>query len=362
LEPSCHADNSTKTSVYDLDERTFGLLKGALRCQFLGKHSANNHMNKTLRISFLILLLAFANTVLAEGKPICPPVAVQPTQEMIQAGMRNARDHGFLWRISKDGHTSYLYGTIHVAKSDWMFPGPSVMQAIRATDTVALELDMLDADIQGRIAVGVAGLRNTTLPDSLVKRLRKQADSVCIPYDALARLSPEMQVVTLTLMMARWEGLDASYGIDSVLAGLGHGAKKNMVSLETPEDQLDLLQMKDAQETLTFVQDSLDELEVGRSRILLKRIAKVWSSADYAAMATYNEWCDCLNTPGEREMMKRMLDDRNPKLAHRIDGIHASGQQVFAAVGSLHMFGPSGLPALMARLGYRVERIDLKTQ
>ena len=73
-------------------------------------------------------------------------------------------DHGFLWRISKDGRTSYLYGTMHVGKFDWAFPGPSLMQALRATDTVALELDMLDADIQNRLVKGMATLHSPAMP------------------------------------------------------------------------------------------------------------------------------------------------------------------------------------------------------
>lgn len=31
-------------------------------------------------------------------------------------------------------------------------------------------------------------------------------------------------------------------------------------------------------------------------------------------------------------------------LAERVDALHAGGKQVFAAVGSLHMFGKSGCP------------------
>jgi uncharacterized protein YbaP (TraB family) len=279
---------------------------------------------------------------------------------MIQDGTRNARDHGFLWRIIKDGHTSYLYGTMHIGKFDWAFPGPSVMQALRATDTVALEMDMLDPDIRNRLARGMATLRTMALPALLEKRMRQQAEAVCVPYLSVAKLSPEFQITVLTLMTGRWDGLDAAYAIDSVLAGIGHAAGKNMVSLETPEAQLQLLQMKDAQETVAFVQESLDELEMGRSRNLLKRISTMWASADYSEMEHYNEWCDCLNTESERELMKRILDDRNPNLADRIDALHASGKRVFAAVGSLHMFGASGLPMLMSKQGYRVERIELK--
>ena len=56
-----------------------------------------------------------------------------------------------------------------------------------------------------------------------------------------------------------------------------------------------------------------------------------------------------------------MLDERNPLMADKIDALHAGGQSVFTAVGSLHMIGPQGLPTLMAKRGYRVERVAFTT-
>lgn len=277
---------------------------------------------------------------------------------MVQAALRNARDHGFLWRISKDGRTSFLYGTIHVAKFDWTIPGPRVMQALRATDTVALEMDVLDADIQADLAKGMAALHSTTMPEPLEKRMRQQAAAFCVPYDSLTTLTPELQVTALTMMVGRQAGLEAAYAIDAVLAQIGHSANKNMVSLESPEMQLRLLQMQNEQETISFLEDGLDELESGRALKMLDRIAKVWAAAGYAEMARFEEWCECLNTASEREMMKRALDQRNPALADNIDAQHKNGRRVFAAVGSLHMFGPLGLPVLMTKRGYRVERVN----
>src|SRR5207248_10149019 len=103
------------------------------------------------------LLLALAPLASAQPAPAaCPPAAQPPTAEQAQAGLQNARDRGFLWRLRKDGHVSYLYGTVHVARQDWMVPGPTVMAALRASDTLALELDMLDPDIQERLRVGMA--------------------------------------------------------------------------------------------------------------------------------------------------------------------------------------------------------------
>ena len=317
-------------------------------------------MHKTIWIYFFIALTFVANSAFAETGKLCPPAAEKPTPETSQAAMRGARDHGFLWRISKAGHTSFLYGTIHVAKFAWMFPGPVVTQALRVSDTVALELDMLDPNIQNQLSKGLAQLQHTSLPPALVTRMRQQADSVCIPYNEIASLTPEFQVDTLTVMVGTWDKLYASFAIDTVLAGIGHSTKKTVVSLETPDSQLQLLQMKDSQETILLVEDSLDELESGRAQSFLNRVAKIWENADYDEMSNFNEWCDCLKTEVEREMMTRLLDERNPKLAQRIDEIHVSGKSVFAAVGSLHMFGSIGLPALMEKRGYLVEQVDLK--
>jgi uncharacterized protein len=316
-------------------------------------------MLKAVRTCLFVFLIAVAMPDYAETAPACPPVPEQPTPETIQAAVQNARDHGFLWRISKNGRTSFLYGTIHVAKQDWMVPGPTIMQALNATDTVALELDVLDEGVQEQMGRGMAAMRRTAMPTPLAKRLKKQAESICVPYDSLGKISPEMQIVTLTMMVGRWDGLDASYGTDVILAGMGHRAKKNVVSLETVESQLNVLQMRSPRKTLSFVQGALGDLESGRARTLIDHFSRTWAKADYADMERYEEWCNCLRTEVEREMMKRVLDDRNPNLADRIDALHESGKQVFAAVGSLHMFGPTGLPTLMAKRGYSVERVDL---
>ena len=91
---------------------------------------------------------------------------------------------------------------------------------------------------------------------------------------------------------------------------------------------------------------------------MLNRIAKVWTEGNYAELSRFESWCNCVDTATERAAMKRMLDDRNPLLAASIDNLHRGGQKVFAAVGSLHMIGPKGLPALLRQRGYRVEQGD----
>jgi uncharacterized protein YbaP (TraB family) len=287
----------------------------------------------------------------------CPPTAQPSTAEQFQAGLRAARDHGFLWRISKGGHSSYLYGTLHVAKQAWVFPGPRTAQALAASDTLALELDLVSPDVQQRLARGMSARSGVALPEPARLRVARLAAAECIPPQALATLGPELQVATLMSVVGRRDGLDPAYAIDMFLSDWGHAARKTVVSLETPELQLRALLIEDAGERLEFVESALDELESGRARPQLLRIAQVWADGALDTLTRYEDWCECMKTPADRDGMARLLDERNPALADGIDALHGSGQRVFAAVGSLHMIGPQGLPALLAQRGYRVERI-----
>lgn len=295
----------------------------------------------------------------ALAQPACPPVAAPPTAAQLQAGAMAARDHGFLWRLRKDGRESWLYGTVHVARFEWRFPGPTIAAALRASDTVALELDMLDPEIQRRLAQGIASATRNELPAPLQQRLRRQAETECLPVQALDRLNPELQVAMLESLVGRREGLDPANGIDLVLASVGRGAGKPVLSLETPELQLAALTMATPAETAEFVDSALTEMESGRAAPALARIAQVWADGDLERLTRYESWCECIKTATDKAAMARLLDARNPPLADAIAALHGRGQRVFAAVGSLHMIGPLGLPTLLARRGFDVTAVAL---
>jgi uncharacterized protein YbaP (TraB family) len=84
----------------------------------------------------------------------------------------------------------------------------------------------------------------------------------------------------------------------------------------------------------------------------------VWADGRLAELERYEDWCRCMDTERERGLMRRLLADRNPAMVERIEALHDGGKRVFAAVGSLHMVGPAGLPALFRARGYEVELID----
>jgi uncharacterized protein YbaP (TraB family) len=166
-----------------------------------------------------------------------------------------------------------------------------------------------------------------------------------------------MQVMTLAVLEARWEGLDVGYAQEFVLAGFGRAAQRRVVSLETPEGQLDALMPRTVPELQQAVASALDQLEQGNARRTIARLAAAWERGDLDELAAYERWCDCMKDDSDRQQMARLLDDRNPGLAERIDALHRDGARVFAGVGALHMVGPKALPALLRAKGFQVERV-----
>jgi uncharacterized protein YbaP (TraB family) len=312
----------------------------------------------------VLAVLAWPLAVAAQASaPACPPQTQAPTAEQVQAATRSARDRGALWRISRDGASSYLFGTLHVGKLEWALPGPQLRAALAATDTIALELDPTDPQLAARMAAPSVAGAPTRLPAALAERLARQLDAACLPAQvrpAIDGMHPVMRAVTLSVLEARWAGLDVGYAQEFALAGYGRAAQRRIVSLETPELQLAALVPSDAQEMQRMVGTMLDQLEQGATRRTVARMAEAWARGDLAELEQYERWCECVLNGDDRKLLARLLDDRNPALAERIEALHKEGRKVLAGVGALHMVGPLGLPALLRQRGFAVERLPFK--
>jgi uncharacterized protein YbaP (TraB family) len=308
-----------------------------------------------------LLLLAAPWPLRAQQGPAmaCPPAAPAITPERLAQAGRDARDHGPLWRVEKDGRRSWLYGTLHVARMAWAVPGPGVQQALQASDLLALELDPLDAESLKPLTepADPAIARRVIGTDSeRARRLALQLAQACLPPQALDTLRPVMRGAALVMLSGRAQGLYAEFAVDGTLAVLARRLGKPVLALEDAAMQAALLAGRDDAEEGELLDSALDELEARDSADLLLRLAQAWADGDMAMLEDYPRWCRCLDTPADREQMKRLLDDRNGPMADKIVALHEGGRQVFAAVGALHMIGPRGLPALLRARGLRVER------
>jgi uncharacterized protein YbaP (TraB family) len=285
-------------------------------------------------------------------------VAQAPTPAQMQAAQAAAKDRGALWRLTKDGRVSYLYGTVHVGKLDWAFPGPQLQTALRSTEVLAVEINPLAPSFMAEVQAAQAKAAKLELTPAEQARLDAEADAACVPRAALAALHPVMQAITYVSLSGRRDGLDPAFSQEAILLGGAQATQRPVVALESVASQMAVLLPNDAAEARTLLNQTLDSLKRQESRTSLRRVGAAWERGDLDTIASPAKLCDCVPTADELKMLTRLNDGRNPGLADRIAEEHAKGKPVLAAVGTLHMTGPKALPLLLKERGFDVERVQ----
>lgn len=287
----------------------------------------------------------------------CPAPPVQATPAQAQAWSQQAPDRGLLYRISRDGRESYVFGSLHIGRPAWAYPGPKLRAALERVDLLALELDLSDAATLRVLSQPPAHAPSLKLSPALRKRLDAQARAACLPPAALAGQHPLMELSTYTVLAARWDGLDPSFGQELLLS---HWARQHglpIIGLEDAASQQQALIPSEAKLALLSLDKGLAQLERGRVRPLMKRLVQAWEQGDLATMQDYARWCNCVEDAQDRADFIRLNDARNPGLAAAIAARHARGQSVLAAVGALHLSGPQSLLKQLSRRGFVVEQL-----
>ena len=304
----------------------------------------------------LAACLLFA-TGLAAAQSDCPPPA--PSLDTLRPEQLRAdvRDRGFLWRLDRDGRSSWLYGTVHVSRPEWVLPGPRVQQALTGSDVLALELDPADPELLKAFASPGDSARAERVMAGLAPRMARVAARECVPAAGLAPLRPVLQLTTLSLYETRRDGFHPELAVDAVLWGVAKGLGKDIVALESPASQLAALTPASEADERVLITQGLDEIESGEGRAALRRLLQVWAEGDDASLASYPEWCGCMDTPEEKRFLQQLNDERNAPMADRLVALHGSGRRFFAAVGALHMTGPQALQRLLQARGFQVQRI-----
>lgn len=283
----------------------------------------------------------------------CPPPLPLARPEL------PAQDRGLLWRATRDGRSLYLYGTLHVGHPDWRAPGPRTGDALRASEVLALELDPGDPAVQHALAGLPAA---APLPVDLQNLLSSSLQRACLPPAALAHLHPLLQASTLTVLEARWLGMDPSHAQEHVLVQAAQARGLQVLALETPQRQIAALVPADEAQAQALLRQTLEQLQGERSRRVIQRLASAWAQGDLATLDDPARWCECLESEAEREQLRQLNDERNPALADGIEALHRAGRRVFAAVGALHMTGPLALQRLLEQRGFIVERVAFEAK
>jgi uncharacterized protein YbaP (TraB family) len=178
--------------------------------------------------------------------------------------------------------------------------------------------------------------------------VKKRAEAYGMPMMALQRMKPWLVAVTLMAPTLQAAGFKPELGIDRHFFDRAKQTGLKRQALETLAyqlDRFDQMPMKLQEELLKATIEDLDTQVTG-----VKDMVRAWSSGDLGTIEKLT-LTTFLESP---ELYQRLLLERNQNWVPFVERCLSQNAGCFVVVGAAHLVGKDGLPALLAKKGFKV--------
>lgn len=272
-----------------------------------------------------------------------------------------------LWKVSGNGAKgeSYLLGTHHLAPISMLDSITGFSVALDAVEAVGGEIDMSEQASQAPLMMQyMMAPSDSTLSKLLTP---EQADSVMkvmakymgpgASIEAIAPLKPAAIATQLALMetLATMppevaQAVASGQQLDSQIQAMGRAATKEIIAMESIEQQLELLFGAPLTKQTEDLMDGVKQILEGKAVENARKLSEAYMNQDLAAIK--KQVFD--SEDSDPEDLKRLITDRNGEWATKLAGILPE-KTILLAVGCGHLPGPDGLIELLRKAGYLVE-------
>ncbi len=264
----------------------------------------------------------------------------------------------FIWKVSKNGVSLYLGGTIHVLKqSDYPLP-LEFDEAYNASDVLVLEVDIKESQSEafGQLLLKYVmyeegkSLRDDLSP-KVYMQLKKRAVELGLDMNMMDRFKVSMIVMSLTMVELEKMGMNVE-GVDAYYANKADEDVRKNLYLESVEDQIQLLaHMGEGSEDALVIQTLEDISELAEA---MDEIKESWRRGDEASLYDLIGKEFALEFP---KLYDEVALNRNRNWLPQIEQMFETKEVELILVGSMHLAGPDGLLDLLRKRGYKIEQL-----
>lgn len=267
-----------------------------------------------------------------------------------------------LWRAqAPHAGTIYLLGSVHLG-SDTLDLGPVINGAYRSADELVVEIDLSGVTQAQQLEVvqryGVLPDGRTledVLPEATYQRLVAYLDSRAIDRESVMRFKPWFLAFTIVQRELAAAGYQVELGIDRHFIAVATDSSKRIVGLETFDSQLQMLEgLPEALQGL-LLEDTL--VRADRLAQETSDMMDAWRRGDERKIESL-VFQPLQGSEDLEPFYEAVFFERNRSMAKQLADLAGDGKTRFVVLGAGHMVGEQGIPALLARRGYRVERVS----
>jgi uncharacterized protein YbaP (TraB family) len=267
-----------------------------------------------------------------------------------------ARAEPALWKVTGGKSTVYLFGSVHLLPEGGFTVDGELADALKRADRVCMEIDPATADEASATAITLARAvdpEGRTLFDLLgddADRVRAAAEDAGVPLEGLSMFEPWFAGLTVSVMALQAHGYDAEHGVEQIIEAEARQEGKSGCGLETLDGQLGLLDGLPADLQKEILLQAINE--AGDIDAMIGPMLESWRDGDEAGIEkSLDEDFD-----GYPELADVLIYRRNAAWANQVSEMLRGDQDVLLVVGAMHLVGNRGLPALLAKRGFHVER------
>jgi uncharacterized protein len=271
-----------------------------------------------------------------------------------------AAERGALFKAAANGHTLYLFGTIHMGLPEFFPLEPRIARAVAAAPALALEIDPTVDPAAMAAALQAQGMAEPGAPQlspAFKQRLDKVLARARIDPAAVAPFKPWLVATLLALAEYSTLGYRPDLSVDMHLAKLARSSKVKVIELESVASQLAMFNRLTQAEQLRMLEECIEMIESGRQAADVRQVVDAWRNADQAALDAVAARADADDSVSGRFVQKVMLEERNVTLADKLVQLLRRENNSVAAVGVLHLVGKHSIPELLRTRGVTVERV-----
>jgi uncharacterized protein len=264
-----------------------------------------------------------------------------------------------LYKVEKNGISSYLFGTVHVGDASMKGLPEKVTKAIDQSEQVIVEVDiskLTPLQMQQRSMPFMLLKDGKTLQTELSKQnynqLKDYFAKKSIDIAMFNGLKPWAVMVTMMQIEVQNAGFSDQTGIDKQV--LAYAKKQNITigELETLEQQL---QMFDGMALLgnEMIEDTFTQLADTNSYFI--KLVEAWKNGDMDALTEYYNMSFDGSDYGQISEQV-MLVNRNNKWVEQL-APRLTNEKLFIAVGALHLPEQHGLLKQLTDEGFTITRL-----
>lgn len=269
---------------------------------------------------------------------------------------------GTLYKVQHQDKTAYLFGTIHIGHTAFYPLDAQTMKALSESVRLVVEFDSRNTpavmDAMARYAFYPNGERiDPHLSVRTKQQLRRTLPRFGLSFDKVASMKPWMIANLLIGMDAERDGLSLQLGTEVFLLDFAARHAMEVVELETADYQLALFDTMPSAHQEIYLQETLDEITSGEANRKTQELIRAWKKADGKVFRTLYKELMAEKSLSAGFMRTVLLDQRNVEMASKIDTLMERKSTSFFAVGLLHLIGDKGLPELLRKRGYAVQKL-----